>query len=344
MDCEDALGLFEMTDVLEVQQRPKREALVHILMATHQGERFIEAQLDSIQAQTHANWILHLSDDASSDATLEKLDRFVKRWNLKDRVHQYSGPNLGSTPNFLHLIGLMKPWVKDNGCQDLFAFCDQDDVWLPDKLERAVCALQNFNETQKLEPSMPFLYVSTSIACDSSLRPLSVSKVSKGKIDFAGALIQNRFSGNTMVMNSSLVKILQKVDPMHSVWHDWTTFMVATGCGGHVYVDVKPSVLYRQHDSNVIGEPRKDLKTQSLRLLEIRRGRYKAWLEKNTLAAQDIWEELTPSAKKAFERLQEIRIEPNARRRWRLALRSGLKRQGVLSQMAFWALCALGWV
>ena len=333
-----------MADHLRAIKGTTQNPLVHILMATHQGERYLEAQLESIHAQTHTHWVLHVSDDGSEDFTHKKLQDFIRHRDLANRVHFYNGPQLGSTSNFLHLIGLMKPITQNPDCRDLFAFCDQDDVWLPDKLKRAVDVHQSLGQGDHDSCSEAILYASTTIICDEDLRPLRNSKLPKGEFSMHGALIQNLLSGNTMVMNTPLVRLLQKIDPSHSVWHDWTTFMAVVGCGGRVHVDANPSVLYRQHGGNVIGEQSKGLKTQSMRFNEIRLGRYRAWMEKNRLATQDIWEDLTPTARSAFKSLQEIQMEERAIKRLSLAIHSGLKRQGALSQLAFWFICALGWI
>ena len=332
-----------MVGVSEYMRASEGQPVVHILMATHQGALYLEEQLDSIWAQTHLNWVLHVSDDGSSDTTLDILKAFTERHALLGRVHLHSGPQLGASANFLHLVSLMKPILEAEGAQVLFAFCDQDDVWLPEKLERAV---QWHLSAQRLEDSdsLPQLYASTTLNCDEHLRVLGESKEPRGPLTLEGALIQNLLSGNTMVMNGRLLQILSKVDPAHVVWHDWTAYLLASACGGVIHVDPRPSLLYRQHASNVIGAPKTDLKTQSLRLSEIAGGRYKAWNEKNLQALQDVWSDLLHSSQVLSNAFQTLRQDRRALVRLRLALASGLKREGLASQLAFWLLCALGWV
>jgi len=312
---------------------------VHILMATHQGEHFIQAQLDSILAQTYPYWMLHVSDDGSSDDTVKRVKDFATQHFLEERIRFYRGPQLGVNQNFLYLVSQMGPYLQETNPQALFAFCDQDDFWLEDKIYRAVQA--HLNEVQK---DKPLLYASTTLICDEGLRPLRRSRLPQGDFIFEAALLQNVLSGNTMVMNGALLLLLQKVQPKHSVWYDWSAYQVVTACGGQVLFDPNPSLLYRQHGSNVIGAPERDLRAQGLRLKQLRKGRYKQRLSNNLLAAKDLWLDLQPVAKVACARLEEISSCRGALKRLWLAMRCGLRREGLFGRCAFFIACALGWV
>ena len=115
-----------------------------ILLATFNGERFLQEQLSSIEAQEHTHWVLYASDDGSTDATLDILQDFQQRLGTS-RVHIRRGPGQGLCANFLGL-------AADATIEaDFFAFCDQDDVWLPTKLVSAVQALLSLdNHNQPL--------------------------------------------------------------------------------------------------------------------------------------------------------------------------------------------------
>ena len=106
---------------------------ITILLASFQGERFIGAQLDSLARQDHRNWRLILSDDGSTDGTLEIVRRFAAAHPSRE-IEIRQGPRRGATRNFLSMIELVEPG-------EALAFCDQDDLWLPDRLSRGVAAL-----------------------------------------------------------------------------------------------------------------------------------------------------------------------------------------------------------
>lgn len=114
-------------------QATSRPPPVVILLATYQGERFLAAQLDSILAQSCRDWRLVVSDDGSTDATREILRRFAAAHPDRD-IELRDGPRQGGTRNFLSLLDAVAPG-------EAVAWCDQDDLWLPDRLARGLAAL-----------------------------------------------------------------------------------------------------------------------------------------------------------------------------------------------------------
>src|SRR5258708_3964459 len=118
---------------------------VTILLCTLNGERFLPEQLASLQKQTFKNWRLIASDDGSSDRTKSILHAFQKSFE-PGKVEIMDGPRRGAPANFLFLA------CAENLVSDFYAFCDQDDIWEPDKLARAVDLLK------KVGPDIPALY------------------------------------------------------------------------------------------------------------------------------------------------------------------------------------------
>src|SRR5262249_19341331 len=108
-------------------------ARVAILMCTKNGAAFIDGQLKSIADQTYQNWTLMVSDDGSSDDTVAILKRFAETDPRKTIIRK--GPGKGVCANFLSLAN--DPTID----ADYFAFCDQDDVWHRDKLQRGLAWL-----------------------------------------------------------------------------------------------------------------------------------------------------------------------------------------------------------
>jgi len=370
-----------------------RLPLVHILMATCEGERYLSEQLASIQAQTYPHWVLHVSDDASTDATLEVLKAFEASLETLDWTHERpglscsrvfydKGPKKGSTQNFLHLVHsvmarydqeadeVSKRQANETGLgaaggqqgvfhhEDLFAFADQDDVWLPEKLERAVAwhtspgaqegQCKPFDEPEaslKLERAKPYpmLYAARTIKVDSQLKPLGLSKPPKGPLNFNAALVENTLSGNTMVMNASLMKVLRCIELDHSVWHDWSTYQVASACLGDIKFDERPCLLYRQHADNVIGV-KEGLLDQSLRMVRVFKGRYKSWTETNLLGLKDIEDQMSLESIELVSLYREIRACESFWRRLSLIGGLHIRRQNIFFQVLIYLGLLVAWV
>ena len=292
-------------------------ATVHILLACFQGSAYLRAQLDSIAAQTHAHWTLTISDDGSVDDTMSICKAFAQA-HPEHTVRIIEGPRQRSTANFFHLM----QEVNTQGDDDLFAFCDQDDVWMPHKLERAVEALARL----KAPASQPQLYGGRTQQVDANLNPMGFSPLPRKALGFGNALLQNVASGNTMVFNGALLRLLRLVQPCNAVWHDWTAYLTVTACGGQIWFDPEPCLLYRQHPSNLVGaQGRKRDKLQRLRL--IAQGRYREWGDKTEKIMRDIHPHMSDEAKQQLETFQKMRHEPTAWRRLRAGWLSGLWRQ-----------------
>jgi glycosyltransferase involved in cell wall biosynthesis len=297
---------------------------VHILLATFNGALFLEEQLNSIAAQSHSKWTLTVSDDGSTDATLRIVSNFSKR--VTQPVQVIKGPGLGSTQNFFYLLQQVTPTDSN----DLFAFCDQDDVWHTEKLALAI----KWHVGQ--DQQMPYLYCSKTQYVDEFLRPLGESPGLHRPACFSNALVQNIASGNTMVINRLALEGMKKIKPENSVWHDWTAYLVVTAMGGMVEFDNTPSLMYRQHNANVVGS-NQGLYAQLRRLGPVWLGRYKYWIDTNLDAMHDIENLLSNEAKKCIADLERMRTASGRWERIRLFSRSKIRRQGGLSNLSLLA-------
>ena len=222
--------------------RPGTEAgpLVTILLCTYNGGAFLPQQLASLKSQTYRNWRLVVSDDGSRDGSREICERMIESSQLEAR----DGPKQGVCRNFLSLI----TDARIGG--DLFAYCDQDDVWHPEKLERAIATL---NSAPATKPSM---YCSRThvVAADGS--HLGFSPLCPRPPDFRNALVENVASGNTIVMNKAARDLFVAAGTLAVVLHDWWTYLLVTGAGGIVRYDPVPTLDYRQHANNAVGVKR----------------------------------------------------------------------------------------
>ncbi|MDO9605235.1 glycosyltransferase family 2 protein [Hydrogenophaga sp.] len=295
---------------------------VHILLATYNGGRFLAEQLSSIARQTHTAWTLTVSDDGSTDDTLDIVAQFAEQ--VSQPITVLTGPCQGSsTRNFFHLI----QHAQARSPSDLFAFCDQDDVWLDYKLARAAAwHLENSKNPVRL-------YCSRTQFVDEQLKPIGLSPGIQRAPTFGNALVQNIASGNTMVMSQAVLMAQKKVQPEHSVWHDWTTYLVATALGGQVWFDNHVGVSYRQHARNVIGS-NNGVIAQVKRLKPLATGRFRQWTDAGLAAVKDLETLPTPSALDICHQFAMIRSNPFIWRRLMAWRKTGIRRQTIGSNLS----------
>ena len=304
---------------------------VHVLLASYQGARYIREQLESITRQSHTNWTLTVSDDGSTDDTVALCEAFAREHG-DHRVRLIRGPGRRSTANFMHLVRAVEPGSGN----DLIAFSDQDDVWLPEKLARAVTAIGSL----RLSVAQPALYAARTQLVDENLKPIGISRLPQRPLGFGNALLQNVASGNTMVFNQPLLRLMRRVKPEHAVLHDWTAYQVVTGCGGHMHFDPEPCLLYRQHDHNLIGSQGRSW-DKVLRMGMLFKGQYRAWGDQTEAAMGDIASELQPKAQEVLRKFQDMRRRPDLIGRMQAGRHSGLWRQTRSGRASFWLGLAL---
>lgn len=294
---------------------------VHILLATYNGAKYLQAQLDSIARQTHIQWTLTVSDDGSTDETVNIVKAFAQ--SSPHTVTLLQGPSAGSsTRNFCHLIQHAPASTE----QDLYAFCDQDDVWLDTKLERAV----QWHAQHLQQPVR--LYCGRTQFVNDKLQPIGLSPGIRRPPSFGNALVQNIASGNTMVFSPSVLAAQKKVQPEHSVWHDWTTYLVTTALGGEVCFDDEPYLLYRQHGGNVIGS-NDGLAAQIRRLKPLFEGRFKQWTDANLGALSDLEPVTTDASRELHRMFAQLRNQRSAWVRINAWRRTKIRRQTVPSNL-----------
>ncbi len=194
--------------------------LVVVLLCTYNGARFLAEQLDSLQAQTHQNWVVIASDDGSTDQTLRILQQYQVKWPA-GKLTIVSGPQKGFCQNFLSLA--CEPQIV----ADYYAFCDQDDVWLPNKLEIAV---SNITLNQQL--SVPYLYCGRTNYVTDNLKPCGTSPLFFSPPSFRNALVPSIAGGNTMVFNQASKRLMEGAGPLDVPSHDWWMYILVTGSGG----------------------------------------------------------------------------------------------------------------
>jgi len=214
---------------------------VAVILCTYNSEKYILEQLDSIFSQKNCTCMVYISDDGSSDNTLKLIHGYSKE-NTNYQIDITNGPGKGFAKNFLWNLRRID---KD---YDFYAFSDHDDVWNNKKISRAANFYKNYSNRQS------FLYCSRTTLVDRDLNLVGKSIFFKHPPAFENALVQSIAGGNTMVFNSELKKILDRVDlDSHIVSHDWLTYILITFTEGNIVYDKKSYVKYRMHGKNIVG-------------------------------------------------------------------------------------------
>lgn len=225
---------------------------IAIVLSTWNGEQYLPELLESLTRQTWTHWDLWVRDDGSNDGTIGLLYEYSKRMEREasgNRVLLKKGENTGVVSSFFTLLAGI------HGEYAAYAFCDQDDVWLPRKLERAVAAIKAHHSGGKGD-DVPFLYHAGQWLEDqhSGRRTASPAPARTG---FANALVQNQVVGCTMVINPSLRECLligiasqMENDPVSDIiMHDWWCYLLASGFGIITY-DPEPVIHFRRHEQS----------------------------------------------------------------------------------------------
>lgn len=223
-----------------------RECRISVAMATYNGARFVSQQLTSIANQTTPVDEIVVSDDGSRDETLALVGEFRGLHNdIEVRVLKHSSSSLGPARNFQRAI---------EACTgDVIILADQDDLWLPQRVERGIAALHD---------SDALLAVSDTTLIDSNGKKLGRSTLGVLSADIVGDLAvskdrnvrrllrSNVFPGMSFLFRKELVDLAL---PIPARWlHDYWLLVVALS-NSRVVIEPEPLVLYRQHDSNVVG-------------------------------------------------------------------------------------------
>ena len=291
---------------------------IAILMCTLNGARFLAAQLASLEQQTFQNWRLIVSDDGSTDDTLPILRAFSQRLPL--RVEIRTGPRCGAASNFLTLVA--DPDIK----ADYFAFCDQDDIWHPTKLARAITQLRSVPE------HLPGVYGGRTRLVSVDGKPFGHAPLFPKRPSFTNALAQNIAGANTMLLNRAAKRLLERAGPLTVVSHDWWTYQLVVGGGGMLLYDPEPHLDYRQHEANSIGCNRGHV-AQWKRFRMVLNGGFARWNDLNLQALQQSRHLLTADARaylEAYEIMRKSRLTKRLRTFWT----SNIRRQTFTGNIA----------
>lgn len=218
--------------------------MIAIIMAVYNGETYLREQLDSLLHNTCTDFVLHVFDDGSTDASPEILTEYAGKHPEQIFYHR-NKENHGVIRNFLE------------GCAcvdaDYYMFCDQDDVWLPEKIAHT---LQKMQDAEQSAPNTPIVAFGDATVVDEHLNTLHPSFQRQSgyrtdALDLAHIMMENKLIGCTVLFNATLKNLISEISPAIRM-HDWWIALIAASMGQIVYLD-EPLLLYRQHTGNVVG-------------------------------------------------------------------------------------------
>lgn len=236
---------------------------VLVLMSTYNGEQYLQQQINSIITQKNVEVELIVRDDGSTDKTIDIL----KEYQRKGLLSYYAGENLKPQYSFLHLLR-HAPECK------YYAFADQDDVWLEDKLYSGIKEICSYD-------NQPAIYT-----CQTQMTNQYLEKIPTPQLhpicSFGESLVYAYASGCTMVFNNALRTIITSYQPSFIDMHDWWIMSIAAAMKAHIVFDQHAHILYRQHSRNVKGlndTKFKEWKQRMQRVFQKQQIRYHSALE-----------------------------------------------------------------
>ncbi|HEM3672040.1 TPA: glycosyltransferase family 2 protein [Streptococcus suis] len=250
---------------------------VNILMSTYNGQQFLAEQIRSIQEQSYTDWTLFIRDDGSSDNTKEILKDFERQDSRIHLIDNDKSDNLGVIKSFHKLV--------NHDRADYYFFSDQDDVWLPNKLELSLKEAQNYLADLPLMVYMDLKVVNQDL--EIMTESMVKSQSHHANTELVQELTENTVTGGVAMINHALAEMWQETDDI--LMHDWYLALLASAFGNLVFID-QPGELYRQHSDNVLGA-----RTLSKR--------FKKWIRPHILFAV-YWDLIKNSQKQARHLLQ----------------------------------------
>ena len=220
-----------------------KQSKIVILLSTYNGAKYLKNQIDSLTSQSYNGFRIIARDDRSSDESLLILKSYDKI-EIVD-----SQQNLGAKGSFAELL----EYAVKHTDGEFFMFCDQDDVWKNDKVEKTLAKMQ---EMEKNFEDTPLLVHTDLEVVDERLNSINSSFMDFQKIDamknkLHNLFIQNTITGCTVMINRDLAKRCLPI-PDEAIMHDWWLGLVASYFGKIAYIN-ESTIKYRQHGSNTIG-------------------------------------------------------------------------------------------
>jgi glycosyltransferase involved in cell wall biosynthesis len=211
--------------------------MVTVLLSTYNGAPYIGEQLDSIINQSYKNIKIIVRDDGSKDGTQDVL----REYEEKGLIQAIYGDNMGVTKSFFWLLA-------NAGEADYYSFAEQDDVWLPQKLERAIERLE------KEDNNIPQIFASAYDFYDSQMKFIGPGpRITHPNSLVRTLVVTHIYLGFTMVINPATKKLIDDSDTVNmelSCYHDYWLTLIGLSLGNIIY-DPEVTIKYRRHENNV---------------------------------------------------------------------------------------------
>jgi len=227
-------------------KRKESKCELSVALCTHNGSNYIEQQLCSLAEQSMLPAELVVCDDNSQDDTVEKIRRFSAMAPFKVRIYS-NIPGLGVVKNFARAVSLCS-------CEYI-ALCDQDDIWLPNKIETTMKKMFEVEASEGKDT--PILVHSDLKVVAQNCQQIAASFMEYQSIKHLNEqvinslLVQNFVTGCTVILNRALINRAMPL-PQHVIMHDWWFALIAAVWGRIAFVR-ESTLLYRQHNLNVVG-------------------------------------------------------------------------------------------
>lgn len=208
---------------------------VAVIMSTYNGEQFLKEQMDSILNQTYKNIEIVVRDDGSKDSTIQIIKEYQKK---NKNIKLYEGQNLGFIKSFFELLKLVEA--------DYYAYADQDDIWIENKIELAVNSLNKLDDTK---PNMAF---GNSDYYNEKMEFIGYGEKNR-KFSFLKSLFSCIGQGMTMTVNKKTRDMIIENMPKSCFFHDWWTYILCISMGNVAYDNVT-TVKYRRRKQNATSE------------------------------------------------------------------------------------------
>lgn len=237
--------------IINIMSKIENNNPIAVLMATYNGERYIQEQIDSILYQTNQDWTLYIQDDGSTDNTL----KIIKNYNDPRIILMETGlTKQGAAMNFMSLLNLVE--------SDYYMFCDQDDVWFSGKIEKEFNRIKEIENT--VEVGTPIIVHTDRVHVDACLNIKLKSEFNPRNICLGRLMekleklknpnilaIYTIVGGCTMLFNKAVKEL---AFPFINVRvHDSICTMAVANVGGIIDTILEPTMYYRLHSNNTCG-------------------------------------------------------------------------------------------
>lgn len=224
---------------------------ISILLSTYNGGKYLKEQLDSILSQSFNDFKVLVRDDGSTDNTVAILKEYEKMYPTKIKLIKDDGGNLRSTRSFMRLL--------ENSDSEYVMFCDQDDVWLEDKIEITLKKMLEIEKENLDKPALVHtdLYIYENEKKNKYVKFMEYQKLNYRFDTLNRLFMQNIVTGCTMMINKKGIKKISDI-PKEALMHDWWAAIVVSAFGKIGFVN-RATILYRQHDNNTVGAKKRDL-------------------------------------------------------------------------------------